>query len=353
MSLNTRRDSERSEGGADSATPSELHALTDEIDQQARSDSVIELEAERRTEEEHLRDSGNASDPLVRIVHHHHHHHHHHDEHQHSTPRSAPRLEHPVLVAQTPPQARSSPASNNRETDGSAPSSPADPTLEEVEDRRRRLQLVDQEFESIDRSIQNRNSILNSIVGRVDTVQDRIATLDERIQWYTQERLPEVDQQLEILQRRLRLVDQRADNDAPNGRPRAVVSPLRRRPWHPGRNTDSDVDQPDSDASGRILPVSAGVRARLESLLADRRREREQATERARRRDASETRRYARRDSVSPARAGDRTRRESYERAQDETVRQVRRLGRRSPPVRSERSVPFRPFRASNPRSHP
>ena len=341
MSPITRRDSEQSEGSVDSATPSELHAivdnLTEEIEQQSRSDSAIELEAERRAEEEHLRDSANASDPQVRIIHHHHHHHH--NDRQHSTPRSAQRLEHPALVAQTPPQARSSPASNNRETDGSAPSSPADPTLEEVEDRRRRLQLVDQEFESIDRSIQNRNSILNTIVGRVDTVQNRIATLDERIQWYTQERFPEVDQQLELLQRQLRSVEQQVDNDAPNGRPRAVVPPLRRRPGHPGRNTDSDVNQPDSDTSGRIPPVSAGVRARLESLLADRRREREQASERARRRDASETRRYVRRDSVSPAGSGDRARRESYERARDETVRQVRRLGRRSPPVRSERQI--------------
>ena len=367
MSPITRRDSEQSEGSVDSATPSELHAivdnLTEEIEQQSRSDSAIELEAERRAEEEHLRDSANASDPQVRIIHHHHHHHH--NDRQHSTPRSAQRLEHPALVAQTPPRARFPPASSNRETDGSAPSSPAIPTVEEVEDRRRRLQLVDQEFESIDRRIQNRNNILTTIVGRVDTVQNRIVTLEERIQRYTQERLPGVDQQLELAQQRLRSVDQqldlaqqhlqsvdqRADNDAPNGRPRAVVSPLRRRPWHPGRNTDSDVDQPDSDASGQIRPVSAYVRAHLESALADRRREREQATERARRRDASETRRYARRDSVSPARSGDQARRESYERARDETVRQVRRLGRRSPPVRSERSVPFRsipsvPFRS-------
>ena len=50
MSPITRRDSEQSEGGADSATPSELHALTEEIDalteeidQQSRSDSAIEL----------------------------------------------------------------------------------------------------------------------------------------------------------------------------------------------------------------------------------------------------------------------------------------------------------------------
>ena len=140
MSPITRRDSEQSEGSVDSATPSELHAivdnLTEEIEQQSRSDSAIELEAERRAEEEHLRDSANASDPQVRIIHHHHHHHH--NDRQHSTPRSAQRLEHPALVAQTPPQARSSPASNNRETDGSAPSSPAIPTLEEVEDRRRR-----------------------------------------------------------------------------------------------------------------------------------------------------------------------------------------------------------------------